>query len=205
LVPLLTSFTFWIVCVMNVGLTLIRETFNLWNPTFLKEEAKLGSGSAAMASFAFPLVGAISALLAGWVADRRGGRYAGVVIVSMVALVAVLVALSTVPLNGRPWLASLLIGAVAFFLLAPYTFCSGVLAVKLGGQRGGATAAGIIDTAGYLGAVMSGSVVGRIADAYGWGSAFASLAAVAGVTLAVAAVYALRSSRSPSEQANGAR
>src|SRR5262249_45480019 len=35
--PLFRSFTFWLVCLMNAGLTLIRETFNLWSPTYLKE------------------------------------------------------------------------------------------------------------------------------------------------------------------------
>ena len=200
LVPLLTSFTFWLVCLMNVGLTLIRETFNLWNPTYLTEVVKLDAGTAGMASFVFPLAGALSAIFSGWLVDRLGGAYGRVVVVSLVGLVAVLLLLATLPLEGRAWLALVVIGAAAFFLLAPYTFCSGVLAVKLGGQRGGATAAGIIDTAGYLGAVVSGSVVGRIAEIHGWGTAFASLAGVAGVTLAVAAVYALRRPPTPPGQ-----
>jgi OPA family glycerol-3-phosphate transporter-like MFS transporter len=88
-----------------------------------------------------------------------------------------------------------LIAGVAVFLLAPYTFCSGVLALRLGGQRGGSTSAGLIDTAGYLGAALAGSGVGRVAQQYGWGAAFAALAGVAGLTLAVAAVYAVRGER----------
>ncbi|MBN9117927.1 MAG: MFS transporter [Planctomycetes bacterium] len=192
LAPLLTSFTFWLVCLMNVGLTLIRETFNLWNPTYLKEVVKLDAGTAGMASLVFPLLGAVSSVLAGWLVDRLNGRYGLVVVSSLVGLVAALGALAWLPLEGQTWLALVLIGAVAFFLLAPYTFCSGVLAVKLGGQRGGSTAAGIIDTAGYLGATLAGSGVGRIADSYGWGTAFAALASVAVVTMVVAGVYALR-------------
>jgi OPA family glycerol-3-phosphate transporter-like MFS transporter len=190
--PLLSSFTFWLVCLMNVGLTLIRETFNLWNPTYLKEVVKLDAGTAGMASLVFPLLGAASALFAGWLVDRLNGRYGLVVVSSLAGLVAALGALAWLPLEGQTWLALALIGAVAFFLLAPYTFCSGVLAVKLGGQRGGSTAAGIIDTAGYLGATLAGSGVGRIAQHYGWGTAFVALAGVAGVTLLVAGVYALR-------------
>lgn len=190
--PLLASFTFWLVCLMNVGLTLIRETFNFWTPTYLKEVVKLDPGTAGMASLVFPLLGAASALFAGWLVDRLNGRYGLVVVSSLAGLIVALGALAWLPLDGRTWLALALIGAVAFFLLAPYTFCSGVLAVKLGGQRGGSTAAGIIDTAGYLGATLAGSGIGRLAQYYGWGTAFAALAGVAAVTMLVAGVYALR-------------
>jgi OPA family glycerol-3-phosphate transporter-like MFS transporter len=190
--PLCTSFTFWLVCLMNVGLTLIRETFNLWSPTYLNEVVQLDPGDAGMASLVFPLCGAFSAIFAGWLVDRLNGRYGLVVLLSLTGLVAALVVFASVPLEGKTWLALTLIGAVAFFLLAPYTFCSGVLAVKIGGQRGGATAAGIIDTAGYLGATLAGSGIGRIAQHYGWGTAFGSLAGVAVVTMLVAGVYAIK-------------
>ncbi|MBP3959574.1 MFS transporter [Gemmata sp. G18] len=190
--PLFSSFTFWLVCLMNVGLTLIRETFNLWNPTYLKEVVKLDAGTAGMASLVFPLIGAVAALFAGWLVDRLNGRYGLVVVSSLAGLIVVLGVFAWAPLEGQTWAALALIGAVALFLLAPYTFCSGVLAVKLGGQRGGSTAAGIIDTAGYLGATLAGSGVGRIAQHYGWGTAFGALAGVATLTMLVATVYALR-------------
>jgi OPA family glycerol-3-phosphate transporter-like MFS transporter len=191
LAPLLKSRAFWLVCLMNVGLTLVRETFNLWNPTYLTEVAKFNAGTAGMLSLAFPLGGVPGALLAGWLADRTGGRYALVALPSLAALVGVLCLLAWVPLAGRAWLAVALIAASGFFLLAPYTFCAGVLAVKLGGQRGGAAASGLIDTAGYFGATLAGSAIGRVAQSYGWGTAFATLAVIAAVTL-IASAVALR-------------
>jgi sugar phosphate permease len=87
--------------------------------------------------------------------------------------------------------ALLLISGVAVFMLAPYTFCSGVLAVRIGGQRGGSTSAGLIDTTGYLGAIVSGFGIGMLAEKYGWATAFGSLAGVALLTLAIAGIYAL--------------
>ncbi len=30
--PLATSFSFWLVCIISFGLTVVRETFNNWNP-----------------------------------------------------------------------------------------------------------------------------------------------------------------------------
>ena len=84
-----------------------------------------------------------------------------------------------------------LVCAAAFCLIGPYTFSAGVLAVKLGGPRGGATAAGLIDTAGYVAAALAGSGVGRVADARGWPAAFGALAGVAGLTVVVALAYTL--------------
>jgi sugar phosphate permease len=45
-----------------------------------------------------------------------------------------------------------LLAAVAFLVLGPYSLLAGAIAVELGGRRGSATAAGLIDTAGHLGA-----------------------------------------------------
>ncbi len=189
LLPLFSSFTFWLVCLMNGGLTLIRETFNFWNPTYLVEVVKLSPEDAAMASSGFPLIGAVAAVFAGWLVDRIGGRFGPVVLTSLVLLMAALGLLAVLPLAGRGWIAMALIGAVAFFLMGPYTFCSGVLAVRFGGQRASAAAAGIIDSAGYVAATLAGSAIGRIADAYNWETAFASLAGIVAATLGIATIY----------------
>src|SRR5262245_52920511 len=65
---------FWLVCAMNAGLTLIRETFNYWTPLFLKEEADLPPAWAAAASAVFPGAGALAALAAGALSDRLRGQ-----------------------------------------------------------------------------------------------------------------------------------
>jgi OPA family glycerol-3-phosphate transporter-like MFS transporter len=189
LAPLLASPIFWLVCVMNVGLTLIRETFNFWTPTYLVEATGLSAGVAAQASLLFPLTGAASAVLAGWLSDRLRGRHGRVALPALVLLAGVLALFSVTATRGNPALALLLIGAVSFFLMAPYSFCSGVMALDLGGKRGSSTAAGLIDSAGYLGATLSGWGVGALAQHAGWPTAFAALAAVAGLTTLAAGLY----------------
>ena len=54
---------------------------------------------------------------------------------------------------------------------------AGAMALELGGKRGAATAAGLIDTAGYLGALLSGVLVGALAQRYGWGTSLRFLSA----------------------------
>lgn len=187
--PLARSPLFWTVCLTNFGLTLIRETFNFWSPTFLSEEAQLSPGQAAAASLCFPLVGAVSALLAGVLSDRLGGRHGRIMVPSICGLIVALLLLGTVDLNGRPVSAVLLLCLVSFFLLGPYSYLSGVMALDIGGKQASGTVSGISDAAGYGGAILSGYTIGVLAQRYGWGTAFLGLGAVAVLALGAAIAY----------------
>jgi phosphonate degradation associated HDIG domain protein len=178
------------VCGLNAGLTLIRETFNFWTPTYLHEVGGLDPGTAAQASLAFPLVGAASAVAAGALSTRCKGQHWRVLIPALVALTALLAFLAFAPLQGQPLAAVAVLALTAFALIGPYSFCSGAMALDFGGKRGGATAAGLIDGAGYLSAVASGFGVGALAERFGWPTAFGALAVVAGLTLLCGLAYA---------------
>jgi OPA family glycerol-3-phosphate transporter-like MFS transporter len=108
---------------------------------------------------------------------------------ALVLLVAALALLGLAPTQGDPLLTLGLIAGVAFFLLAPYAYCAGVAALDLGGKRGSATVAGLIDTAGYLGAILSGRGVSEIVQRHGWEGVFLVLAGVAALTVIAAMVY----------------
>ncbi len=47
---------FWIVCLLSLGLTLLRETFNNWTPTYLVQGVGLDKGDAAGMSAAVPVL-----------------------------------------------------------------------------------------------------------------------------------------------------
>jgi OPA family glycerol-3-phosphate transporter-like MFS transporter len=203
--PLLSSPAFWLICVMSAGLTLVRETFLFWSPTYLTEVAGLDKGAAAQSSMLFPLMGAVAALVGGVASDRLAGRHGRIVAPSLLLLVGAITLLACVdvsgtadklggaqdgePVPGRPVLALVLIGGVAFFMTAPYSFLTGVMALDLGGKCGPSTAAGLIDGAGYLGGTLSGIGIGWIAQERGWPTAFGVLAGVAAVTALAAVVY----------------
>lgn len=195
--PLLSNRTFWLVCAMNVGLTSIRETFNYWTPLYLNQEVGMGTEVAGLLSFLFPLTGAVACLAAGWGADRLGGRY-GRLIVPLVLLASIaLAALAALDLRGHPWAALGLIGAVGLFVMGPYTFCAGVMAVTLGGRRGASASAGIIDAVAYgIGAVVSGVGAGVLVERFGFGALLEALFGLAIATLAVAVLYRIREERS---------
>lgn len=188
--PLFASRLFWLVCGMNMGLTAIRETFNFWTPRYLTKAVGMSAEDAGLLSFLFPLCGAVASLAAGWAADRVRGRF-GRLLVPLTALtVLALWAFASADLRGNTPLALTLIGAVAVFLMGPYTYCSGVLAMNLGGKRAGAASTGIIDAIGYLcGAVVSGEVAGYLVKHYGFDPLLDVLLGLAVVTLIVAVAY----------------
>jgi OPA family glycerol-3-phosphate transporter-like MFS transporter len=187
--PLLTNFAFWMVCVLAFGTTLLRETFNLWTPTYFVQFAGLTASAAASRSALFPLCGGISVLLGGFLSDKLGPNGRNILVVAgMSGCTVCLVLMGQIPSGASPYAPSILVGMVGFTLLGPYSYLAGAMSLDFGGQRGSATAAGIIDGFGYMAGWLSGDTVARIAVAWGWRAAFVALAAVSLVTALVAVV-----------------
>ena len=187
--PLLTSFPFWMVCVLAFGTTMLRETFNLWTPTYFVQFAGLAPSVAASRSALFPLCGGISVLLMGFLSDKLGPNGRNILIVTgMTGCTACLIVMGRVPDHGGAWAPTVLVALVGFMLLGPYSYLAGAMSLDFGGERGSATAAGIIDGFGYLAGWLSGVTVARVAVAFGWRSAFLSLAVVSMLTALVGLV-----------------
>jgi sugar phosphate permease len=72
-----------------------------------------------------------------------------------------------------------LVTAVAFFLIGPYSYLAGAIALDFGGRKAGATASGLIDGIGYLGGVLAGRGMAGLASSRGWSGAFLVLTGVA--------------------------
>jgi OPA family glycerol-3-phosphate transporter-like MFS transporter len=186
--PLLTSRFFWMVCGLSLGTTLLRETFNLWTPTYFAEYVGLSNPDAASRSALFPLFGGVSVLLAGFLSDRLGLNGRSLVLFGGLASGTVcLFLLAQVPGHGNPWIPVGLVALVGFLLMGPYSYLAGAMSMDFGGEKGSATAAGIIDGVGYLAGVLSGDTVARITVNYGWRNAFLAL----GITCLLTAIVAL--------------
>jgi OPA family glycerol-3-phosphate transporter-like MFS transporter len=180
LLPLLRSRAFVLVCALSLGCTIIRETFNMWTPVYLRDALGYSTSSAAGMSAIFPAVGAVSVLATGWLSDRLGvhGR-ALILFLGLAATAAILVAMMALkPQASASPLPLIAIGSIAFCLLGPYSFLGGAFALDFGGKQAGAISSGMIDGVGYLGAVVAGDSVARVSVAFGWKGVFVALAAV---------------------------
>ena len=188
--PLFLSRGFQLICLLSFGCTIVRETFNIWTPVYLRDYLGYNTGDAAGLSAIFPAVGVISVLMMGWLSDRLGvnGR-ALLMFVGLSATAAALLGLTSIPSEaGGALLPLLAIGAIAFCLLGPYSYLGGAFALDFGGKQGSAFASGMIDGIGYLGGALAGDSVARISVAFGWQGVFVALAAVSALS-AVAAGY----------------
>jgi OPA family glycerol-3-phosphate transporter-like MFS transporter len=188
--PLLRSRMFWLVCMLSLGTTLVRETFGLWTPTYFTQAAGLSTAEAAAKSALFPLLGGVSVLLCGWLSDRLGptGR-AAVTFFGLALSGATLLWLGLGSFAGSHTWPVVLVSLVAFLIIGPYSFLAGAMALDFGGKQGAATASGVIDGVGYFGGVLSGDAMARVSVAFGWGGVFVVLAVVAFLTAAAAAVF----------------
>ncbi len=167
--PLLRSRAFLIVCLLNFGATMVRETFNSWTPTYLHDFVGYSVSHAASLSAIFPGVGALSVLLCGWASDRlwpqypraaAGGRAGGVpppLCCCSTSMHSTLLG-AIVPV--------MVIGLVAFCLLGPYSFLPGAFALDFGGKQAGAAASGLVDGTGYLGGIARGLGDGAVISSF---------------------------------------
>src|ERR1039458_2043285 len=134
--PLLTSFPFWMVCVLAFGATLLRETFNLWMPTYFVQFVGLSSSAAASHSALFPLCGGISVLLPGFLSDKLGPNGRNILVVAGMSGCAVcLMLMGHIPSAAGPWAPSILVGLVGFTLLGPYSYLAGAMSLALDGAH----------------------------------------------------------------------
>jgi len=201
--PLLRSRAYQLVCLLSLGCTIIRETFNNWTPMYLHDTLGFSTASAANMSAIFPGVGVVSVLVTGWLSDRLGANGRSLLLcVGLTATVAALVALMMLRPGTGSALPLAAIGTIAFCLLGPYSYLGGAFALDFGGKQAGAMSSGIIDGVGYLGAVFAGGSVAKIAVSLGWKGVFAALAGVCVLTAFGAGALYLHGART---QAQGSR
>lgn len=197
LLPLLRSRSYLLVCLLSLGCTIIRETFNTWTPVYLSDYLGYSTSKAAGMSAIFPGVGAISVVTTGWLSDRIGVNGRPVLLClglgATAAALLILMTLHASPSGSPP--ALLAIGTIAFCLLGPYSYLGGAFALDFGGKRAGSVSSGIIDGVGYLGAVLAGDSVARVSVSFGWPGVFAALAAVSALSALGAGALYVSSSR----------
>jgi OPA family glycerol-3-phosphate transporter-like MFS transporter len=191
--PLRTLFLnsgFQLVCILSFTFTLVRETFNLWTPTYFVTIVGLSDRDAARESALFPLFGGLSVLLAGFISDRlkQGGR-AAIIFYGLLLAGVVLFVLGHLDVHASPGLPVALVTLVGFLMIGPYSYLAGAISLDLGGKTGGATTSGIVDGVGYVGGILAGDSIARVSIAYGWRGAFTILAFIVWLTSVAAFLY----------------
>lgn len=162
-----------------------RYAILFWGPKYINE--KLGSGmtESGLISSMFELAGIFSVLVGGYVSDKFfGARRMPVCVICLLSLGLFLFFLDDLPATRLVLSASLLL--IGFLLYAPDSLVSGTAAIDFGTKKGASTAAGLINGAGSVGAIIGGTIPGFFAAQWGWNGVFmflASMVLLAGVIL----------------------
>jgi sugar phosphate permease len=190
---LFRSRAFWLVCFLSLGTTLLRETFNLWTPTYFTQAVGMTGAQAASGSAIFPLFGGLSVLVAGFLSDLLGPSGRSRILFGGLALsVAALGALAFAPTHASQMIPLALVALVAFLLIGPYSYLAGAMSLDFGGKEAGATASGVIDSVGYVAGILSGNGMAWVAVTHGWKAFYLVLALVAALSSVVAAAAMVR-------------
>lgn len=88
------------------------------------------------------------------------------------------------------WCRTVFVTLVGFTLTGPYTLPAGALSLSIGGPMC-ATVSALVDTTGYIGGLLSGYLVGLLAETYGWSTVWGLLAVVTVATIFVTAAFSL--------------
>jgi sugar phosphate permease len=196
-IALLQRPQFLVVCALSFTVTLMRESFNTWSVDFLVsiQGGAPSLATAALQSTGFDLAGVISIVAAGYAYDRIDPSRRRWWMAGTLGVLAFVIAALPRAAAARPLYGAILVGAIGLLVYGPYSLLAGALAVESGGAEQAATAAGIIDGAGYLAGALAGAALGRILDLGGYPLGFNILAGITAASALIA--LALRPAAAP--------
>jgi sugar phosphate permease len=178
LLALLARPQFLVTLALSFTLTLMRETFNLWSVDFLASIPGGALTSASWLSTGFDLLGGVSIVVAGLAYDRVPPERRRWIIAGVLVILSLVVAALPAASAGGAGAAAALVSLVGLLVYGPYSLLAGVLAIESGGKDAAATAAGVIDGVGYVGASLAGVGMGKLLDMGGYTVGFQILAAL---------------------------
>jgi sugar phosphate permease len=187
---------------------LLRYAMWNWLPVYMHESLHYSTRWAGFLSPVFDIGGVSGALLAGWASDRFfPGRRVPIAIVGLMLVAALL------PLYGHlaPRHMTLNVACLALVglcLAGPDMLVSGPAAQDIGGRKGAAVAAGIINGLGSIGQILAGPVAPLVSLRTGgsWQVLFALLGGGAALSAIILLPFANRRAQAAAANAgNGAK
>jgi sugar phosphate permease len=179
LADLLRKPSLWMISISYFFLELCRYALMFWLPLYMVNRLKYSLQESGYLSSLYELIGIAGAVLAGYVSDRFSqSRRAPVSAIMLCGFGVVLLmepALASFGLVGT----ALAISLAGIFSFGPDTLLSGAGAQDIGEPRAAATASGLVDGIGHLGAIFSPYVVVFVSERYGWDRLFFLLAGAA--------------------------
>jgi sugar phosphate permease len=176
---LLRKPSLWVVSTSYFFLTLCRYALMFWLPLYMVTRLKYSLQASGYVSSLYELVGILGAVAAGYISDCFSqSRRAPVAVIMLCGFGIILLcepALSSFGIVGT----AIAISFAGVFSFGPDTLLSGAGAQDIGELKAAATASGMVDGIGHIGAIFSPYVVFFVSQRYGWDMLFVVLAGAA--------------------------
>ena len=168
----LTSSTIWCYGGSYFGMKLIRYSILFWLPFYLTTALHYSPTEAGDMSISFEVGGVLGTIGMGFLSDWK--RHIPRSIFSSIWLVLLAAAIFLYARVGATnWLLNVAIMAlVGALLFGPDSLISGAAAQDAGGKYAAATAAGLVNGIGSLGAILQEYVTRGVSEKYGWDKLF---------------------------------
>ncbi len=169
----------WTFCIANLFVYVVRMGILDWGPKFLTESRGLSIKNAGWTVAAFEVAGIVGTLFAGWATDRFfKGKGHRMCVVCMLGAAIFMTIFRFLPDTAGLTVTALVLVGAGFFIYGPQA----LIGIELGNQatkEASARANGIAGILGYIGAGISGLLVGYVADSYGWTTVFETIIVIA--------------------------
>lgn len=146
----------------------VRQGVLLWFVPFLKEVHHVHHGTAlfSLATIGITVGGICGGLLCGFLSDKMfQSRRPPVAFIFYMGQIVSLVVLGLVQ---APAAAAFMVGFTCMWVFGVHGMLTGTASMDFGGTRAAATVTGLLDGVQYIAAGLTGFLLGRFLDAYGW-------------------------------------
>jgi sugar phosphate permease len=168
----LTSPTIWCYGGSYFGMKLIRYSILFWLPFYLTTALHYSPTQAGDMSISFEVGGVIGTIGMGFLSDWKRNIPRSVLASIWLVLLAVAIFLYARLGATDLFMNVLLMGLVGALLFGPDSLISGAAAQDAGGKYAAATAAGLVNGIGSIGAILQEYVTRGVSQRYGWDKLF---------------------------------
>lgn len=169
---LLKNRALWIYSSCYMILKMTRYAFLFWLPVYLEKALSYGVSEAGYMSSVYELIGFFGVIIAGYASDKIfGSKRFSTVSIMMIGLgLACLIHPYMIPYGKIATIISIALIGIATY--GPDSLICTAGSMDVGGKKGAAMAAGIINGMGSIGQMFSGYVVVLVSENYGWDNLF---------------------------------
>jgi sugar phosphate permease len=185
LAGLLRKPSLWMVGISYFFLEMCRYALMFWLPLYMVNRLRYSLQASGCLSSLYELVGIAGAVFAGYASDRftqsRRAPVSAIMLCGFAIMLLLEPELTHFGLAGT----AVAISLAGVFSFGPDTLLSGAGAQDIGEARAAATASGLVDGIGHLGAIFSPYVVVVVSRRYGWNHLFFTISGTAFLAAAV--------------------